>query len=95
MDPTCKGSLFNLHKYSYDIEDFDVDLPEEITIDWLKNNVKLITINILDKYQDFNLLEFDFAVSWDEEDGLRALVYKDKILDMAQGGCVWANTEEL
>ena len=79
----------------YDIEPYlkanDIKIPDEISLEWLKNNVKLIAININNEKDGYAFLEFDFAVSWDDEHGLRALVYKDSILAFAEGGICWSD----
>ena len=80
--------------YDYDFEPAckanELELPEIITDAWLQQNVKLIAVNILDKKENACLLEFDFAVYWDEEHGMRALMYQDTFLAFAQGGYVWS-----
>jgi len=80
--------------YDYDFEPafeaYDLELPETITIDWLKTNVKLNEINIYKAKENYCFLEFDFAVSWDDEHGMRALVHKDKFLAFAEGGTIWS-----
>ena len=81
--------------YSYDFEPAceanEIELPETITDAWLQENIKLIAINILDEKEDACFLEFDFAVSWDDEHGMRALVYKDTFLAFDEGGCIWSD----
>jgi len=80
--------------YNYEFEPAfeasDLELPEIITTDWLKTNVKLSGINIEKAKEDYCFLEFDFAVSWDDEHGMRALVYKNNFLAFAEGGTIWS-----
>lgn len=72
------------------MEDNDIEIPDKISLEWIKTNVKLIAINIDVEKDGYAFLEFDFAVSWDDEHGLRALVYKDDILAFSEGGICWS-----
>ena len=79
--------------YSYDFEEafdaYEIELPETVTNKWLKKNVKLIGIRFLIEKKGIYFLEFDFAVSWDEEHGMVAKVYKDSVVGIAEGGICW------
>ena len=79
--------------YDYNFDDAfqanEIELPETVTNNWLKKNVKLIGIRFLIEKKGIYFLEFDFAVSWDEEHGMVAKVYKDSVIDIAEGGICW------
>lgn len=66
----------------------EIELPEIITQDWIKKNVKLSSISILEE-KGLCFLEFDFNVYRDEEHGMKVLLYKGKVLDIAEGGYCW------
>ncbi len=70
-------------------EAYEVELPETVSDDWIKENVKLIQINILKEKDGLCCLEFDFAVSWDEEHGMIALMHNDEFVGFAEGGYCW------
>jgi hypothetical protein len=74
-------------------ETYEEAIPKIITDDWIQKNIKLININILNEYNNYSTLEFDFAVGWDDEHGLRALVWQDKVIQFAEGGYCWCDTE--
>jgi len=68
---------------------YEIELPETVSNEWIKENIKLIQINIREEKEGMCFLEFDFAVSWDEEHGLVALTLKDKFVGFAEGGYCW------